>query len=164
MVAHLRCGRFRQCEAEKHMPRTIVIPVDLSQQEAGAKALGEARQYDPEGRLVLLHVVAPVPGYIAAEVPDGLVRSRREQAEETLRAFAERAGVAAGADIVIRRGHPGREILSQAEESDADLIVVASHDPGWGDFLLGSVAAFVVRHAHCSVLVVRQQPGKSAAG
>ena len=38
---------------------------------------------------------------------------------------------------------------------DADVIVIASHDPGLADYLLGSVAARVVRHAHCSVLVVR---------
>ena len=37
----------------------------------------------------------------------------------------------------------------------AAMIVIASHDPGLADYLLGSVAARVVRHAHCSVLVTR---------
>lgn len=141
------------------MPRTIVLPVDLSQQDAATSALAEARQYDPQGKLVLLHVIAPMPGYVAAELPSEITETRRERAQEAMRAFAEQAGVAADADFVVRSGHPGREILSHAEEVDADLIVVASHDPGWGDFLLGSVAAFVVRHAHCSVLVVRQRRG-----
>ena len=36
------------------------------------------------------------------------------------------------------------------------MIVIASHDPGLVDYLLGSVAARVVRHAHCSVLVTRK--------
>lgn len=141
------------------MPRTIIVPVDLSQQDAGTRALAEARQYDPKGRLVLLHVLAPVPGYVAAELPDDFLESRREQAQEALRAFADGAGVAGGADLVISSGHPGREILRRAEQAKADLIVVTSHDPGWDDFLLGSVAAFVVRHAHCSVFVVRQPNG-----
>lgn len=136
------------------MPRTIVVPVDLGQQEAGAKAMAEARQYDSQAKLILLYV-APDPGYVAAEVPDGLLESNRERAQEELRAFADRAGVARDADLIIRTGHPGREILSHAEEANADLIVVASHDPGWSDFILGSVAAFVVSHAHCSVFVVR---------
>ena len=35
------------------------------------------------------------------------------------------------------------------------MIVIASHDPGLADYLLGSTAGRVVRHAHCSVLVVR---------
>ena len=36
------------------------------------------------------------------------------------------------------------------------MIVMASHDPVLSDYLLGSVAARVVRHAHCSVLVARK--------
>jgi len=145
------------------MSRTIIVPVDLSQQAAAVRALAEARQYDPDGKLMLLHVVPPLPNYVAAELPDDIVKSRLEQVQQALRGFAQRAGVAE-ADTVIREGHPGRAILSYADEAGADLIVVASHDPGWGDFLLGSVAAFVVRHAHCSVLVVRQHPRKTAAG
>jgi universal stress protein F len=145
------------------MPRTIVVPIDLSQKDAGARALAEAARYDPEGRLVLLHVVAPVPGYVAAEIPDEVLKVQSERAQTELLGVAGRAGVAGKADVVVRRGHPGREILSCAEEIDADLIVVASHDPGWGDFLLGSVAAFVVRHARCSVLVVRQHPARPTA-
>ena len=37
----------------------------------------------------------------------------------------------------------------------ADLIIIASHKPGFQDYFLGSTAAKVVRHAPCSVLVVR---------
>ena len=48
-----------------------------------------------------------------------------------------------------------RDILDFANEAGVDLIVIASHDPGLADYLLGSVAARVVRHAHCSVFVTR---------
>ncbi len=34
-------------------------------------------------------------------------------------------------------------------------IIVASHKPNVGDYLLGTTAARVVRHATCSVFVVR---------
>ncbi len=34
-------------------------------------------------------------------------------------------------------------------------IIVASHKPNVGDYLLGTTAARVVRHAACSVFVVR---------
>jgi universal stress protein F len=145
------------------MPRTIVVPVDLSLPDTGAKAVAQAKQYDPEAKLVLLFVAAPTPGYVTANIPDDFLKARKKEAQKALSAFADRTGVTNEADLVIRTGHPGREILSYAEETNADLIVIASHDPRWGDFLLGSVAAFVVRHAHCSVLVVRAQTGKSAA-
>ena len=42
-----------------------------------------------------------------------------------------------------------------AKEKNADMIIIASHRPGLQDYFLGSTAAKVVRHATCSVLVVR---------
>ena len=47
------------------------------------------------------------------------------------------------------------EILGAAEEVEADLVVVGSHRPAMKDYLLGTNAARVVRHACCSVLVAR---------
>ncbi len=48
-----------------------------------------------------------------------------------------------------------QEILSAARKIEVDLIVMASHRPALEDYLLGPNAARVVRHADCSVLVVR---------
>jgi nucleotide-binding universal stress UspA family protein len=47
------------------------------------------------------------------------------------------------------------ELLRDAEAWGADLIVVGSHRPVMSDYLLGSNAKTIVRHAQCSVLVVR---------
>ncbi|MEP4424264.1 MAG: universal stress protein, partial [Nitratireductor sp.] len=46
-------------------------------------------------------------------------------------------------------------ILAVAKEKQADVIVIASHKPGLQDYLIGSTAARVVRHAACSVHVMR---------
>jgi len=48
------------------------------------------------------------------------------------------------------------EILRVAEEAEADLVVIGSHRPAMKDYLLGTNAARVVRHARCSVLVARE--------
>ena len=48
------------------------------------------------------------------------------------------------------------ELLREATEWRADLIVVGSHRPVMSDYLLGSNAKTIVRHAQCSVLVVRE--------
>jgi nucleotide-binding universal stress UspA family protein len=48
------------------------------------------------------------------------------------------------------------EILGVAAEAEADLVVVGSHRPAMKDYLLGTNAARVVRHARCSVLVARE--------
>ena len=50
---------------------------------------------------------------------------------------------------------PYHEILEEAGEIKADLIVMASHRPGFATYLMGSNATYVVRHARCSVLVIR---------
>ncbi|MFC6689379.1 universal stress protein [Jhaorihella thermophila] len=48
-----------------------------------------------------------------------------------------------------------REVLRVAEEAGSDLIVVGAHNPELRDYLLGSNAARIARHASCSVYVVR---------
>jgi nucleotide-binding universal stress UspA family protein len=49
-------------------------------------------------------------------------------------------------------------VLEEAKEFGADLVVMSSHDPGLRTYFIGSNAAQVVRHAHCSVMVVRARP------
>ena len=49
------------------------------------------------------------------------------------------------------------EILAAAETAGADLVVVGSHRPAMKDYLVGTNASRVVRHARCSVLVARDQ-------
>ena len=56
---------------------------------------------------------------------------------------------------VVRVGGIYHEILGEAAEWGADLIVIGSHRPVVTDYLLGSNAKTIVRHALCSVLVVR---------
>jgi nucleotide-binding universal stress UspA family protein len=54
-------------------------------------------------------------------------------------------------------GEPREEILAMAEAWPADAIVVGSHGrKGLDRVLLGSVSDGVVRHAACSVMVVRE--------
>jgi nucleotide-binding universal stress UspA family protein len=56
---------------------------------------------------------------------------------------------------VVGLGSVYNEVLNQADRIGADLIVVGSHQPSMATYLLGSNAATIVRHAKCSVLVVR---------
>jgi nucleotide-binding universal stress UspA family protein len=56
---------------------------------------------------------------------------------------------------VVVTGNTYDEILRVAEADGAALIVIGAHQPDLRDYLLGPNAARVVRHAKCSVLVVR---------
>ena len=61
-------------------------------------------------------------------------------------------------DTIVREGDPRTEIVDEATEWRADLIVVGSHGhTGLTRLLLGSVAQAVVAHAPCSVEVVRRR-------
>jgi nucleotide-binding universal stress UspA family protein len=69
-------------------------------------------------------------------------------------ALARAAGV--DATFLVWDGEPGDAIVAAADSEDADLIVVGSHGrSGVSRFFIGSVSDFVVRHAHCPVMVVR---------
>jgi universal stress protein A len=68
-------------------------------------------------------------------------------------------------DIPLRRalhaGRPGEVICWMAEDQQCDLIVMGTHGRGGlAHLLLGSVAEYVVRHAHCPVTIVRDAPAK----
>ena len=57
----------------------------------------------------------------------------------------------------VREGDPRHVVLDCAAERHADVIVLGSHGRrGIQRFLLGSVSESVVRHASCSVDVVRE--------
>jgi nucleotide-binding universal stress UspA family protein len=58
-------------------------------------------------------------------------------------------------------GDPRSALVETAKEERADLLVVGSHGrTGLTKLLLGSVAAHVVAHAPCSVLVVKPARGR----
>lgn len=71
-------------------------------------------------------------------------------AEKELRA----AGFQTEAGVV--QGDPRSVLVDEARAFGADLIVVGSHGrTGLAKLVMGSVAAYVVAHAPCSVLVVK---------
>ena len=87
----------------------------------------------------------------------------KAQAEAAVKDAVERikSGKTAGLEIttMIKSGSAREVILDEAENWDADLIVLGSHGySGWQRFLLGSVSHAVATHAHCSVEIVRQKP------
>jgi universal stress protein F len=133
----------------------IIVAVDLEHPAQARALLARATGLlDGGGEIRLVHVLENVPGYIAAELPDDLAERRRAEAAVELRAMIDPA---LELRIVhdLRRGAPAKQILRAAEDSNADLVMIASHKPGLGDYFIGSTASRVIRHAQCSVLVER---------
>ncbi len=142
------------------MFRDILLPIDFNHDSSWTKALPTAlelvRSYGAR-----LHVITVVPAYGLALVgdffPADFEHRAIESAREVLHRFtAEHVPEGVPVQHIVAHGTVYREILDAANGIGADLIVMASHRPGLGDYLLGPNAARVVRHAACSVLVVRE--------
>lgn len=133
----------------------IIVAVDLGHlEQARALFARAASLVDGGGEIRLLHVLEDVPGFVAAELPSDLEERRRAEAVVELRAMMEPSR---DLRVVheVRHGAAAGQILQAAEDSGADLIMIASHKPGLRDYFIGSTAARVIRHAQCSVLVER---------
>ena len=136
------------------MYKNIIVPIDLDMAEKGKVMLDKVKELiDEGGKVTVMNVVEDVPGLITAELPDELVPKAAHSARSNLVDMVKAAGLTA--DVQIRSGRPHHAIVSLADEIGADLILIASHGPVLQDYLLGSTAASVVRHAKCSVLVTR---------
>ena len=136
------------------MSRKIIVPVELPDEGKAAKMIEAARDLGGgDAQITLVHVVADVPTYVAAELPGGILDKLQETAKAKLADIAKSIGI--NADIEVRRGQPATVILGVAKEKSADVIIIASHHPGFSDYFLGSTAARVVRHADCSVYILR---------
>ena len=136
------------------MYKTILVPIDMAHMAEGKSNIDLAAQHAAAGaNIILLNVVEEIPTWAAVELPAGLVEKSLEVAQEGLQAAATEAGM--NVEVEVRTGHSYNTILEVAEQKDVDLIIIASHRPGLRDYFLGSTAAKVVRHANCSVLVVR---------
>jgi len=136
------------------MYNTIVVPVDLAHKDRAATMIETAKRLaDGDAKIVLTNVIEEFPAYVVSELPGQYVESAKDHAVNEMKRIAESTGF--NVEIDVRVGHPAKAILSVAESNKADAIVIASHQPGLQDYLLGSTAARVVRHAHCTVVVVR---------
>ncbi len=136
------------------MYSNILVPVDLAHGEVVARIVAVARHLaGADGAITLLTVIEPVPTYVAVEIPAGILEANRAAAKSRLDALAAREGLRAR--VVLRHGAAATEILDEAESMGADAIILGSHRPDYRDYLLGSTAARVVRHAACTVVVER---------
>lgn len=136
----------------------ILVPVDLSHDNPAHEALAVARtNLAPGGKLTLLHVIAPIPGYVAVELGASFPAHASESARNELAEVVKRETLPADTELRVEHGSASRTILDSVTSPDKQAIVMESHNPKFGDFLIGSVAAHVVKHAKCSVFVIRHR-------
>ena len=134
------------------MYNKIIVSLSLDHGIGQAAIEAARRLLNEGGKIVAVHVYEPPGSSVSTFLTEEAIASAFAAAKSRL---AERVAVTPDIEGVMLKGHSGRAITDYAEKTEADCIIVGSHKPGLRDYLLGSTAARVVRHAPCSVHVLR---------
>ena len=141
------------------MFHSIVVPVDLSEIDISQPALDRAAALTAmtNASLHLVYVRSILPVTFIEYVPPSFDEEQRSDCEVRMKGLVAKLPLADKSRVTtaVRMGSVYNEVLAEAESVKADLIVVGSHRPAMSTYLLGSNATTIVRHAPCSVLVVR---------
>jgi nucleotide-binding universal stress UspA family protein len=168
VVRHSPCSVLLARPLEGEL-RKLILGVDGSRY--AARAVEWIRQFplppDCQVRLVMVlpfledlirarMIMPPYP--VDPQEATAFAEQQRREGQEQLDQLAASLNASAiPADTEIRHGDPSLGLLDVAREQEADLIVVGSHGlDAIERFVMGTVSEKVMRHAHCSVLVVKQ--------
>ena len=142
------------------MYKDILLPIDLNEDSSWKSALPVAIEH-ARAFGTRLHVMTVVPDFgmtmVGQFFPKGFEKKAVEAANRQLHEFVD-AHIPSDIAVqhIVAEGTVYERILELAKKLKIDLIVLAAHRPELRDYLLGPNAARVVRHAACSVLVVRE--------
>ena len=147
-------------------PTKILLATDGSQEAtlAARTAVDIADNTNSELHVVYVgeeygYPIYAVPEYeYARTIQENLEQEVRKLLDAEVEQVKAAGGTVVGAHFGM--GRPDEEIVKLAEEIGAGLIVMGSRGRGGvRRSLMGSVSDSVVRHAHCPVMVVREEKG-----
>jgi len=148
-----RCGR----STTPDLWQKILVPTDFSTCAESAIHAAAALHHKSGAEIIVLHVTEPAYQGLRVQTND-LHAQMRQEAENSLKKLADEAFPnATSVRVLVKDGRPADVICKTAADEKADAIIIPTQGhSGLKHALLGSVAEKVVRHAPCSVLVVRE--------
>ncbi|MFH1101595.1 MAG: universal stress protein [Methanobacteriota archaeon] len=129
----------------------IVIPVDNSEASRIATEQGAffAKILNVELSIIS---VDETEQFMVSALLQKKIKDEKARFLSDIKKLAEENGVTASTRLTA--GDPAKEIVSHVTEND--LIIMASKEKtGYNKFLLGSVSEEVLRHAPCSVMIIK---------
>lgn len=141
------------------MFKKILLPVDLSHEEQIEKLIGIATTLagDQKAELHMLYVDQSLihrAGY--PHLDEQKYAEHRKDALKTMnKRLADLPENLSGASHC-REGTAHDQILETAAELKVDAIAMMARKPGISSYFIGSNSERVVRHAPCSVFVIRE--------
>ncbi|OLP61916.1 universal stress protein [Xaviernesmea oryzae] len=140
------------------MYKKIIVPIAMDRVPQGEATLKRALSLlDAGGEILMLNVVedlnAYAQGYMIVDFPQQMLDDSIRHAERTLDALKQKYNVPGR--VLIEVGGASGRIMELAETEKADLVIIASHQPGLSDYFIGSTASRVAAHCHSAVLIDR---------
>ncbi|TQM91857.1 MAG: universal stress protein [Roseinatronobacter sp.] len=133
----------------------ILVPVDLAHRDTLSKAVAFACNTAREHKADICFVS------VSGELPSEIARSSGEYGEK-LQEFADRKAEEYAITVTaLNLSSPDpaaevdRKLLKAIEDTGADLVVMASHQPGLMEYIFSSHGGYIAAHAKVSVFVVR---------
>lgn len=143
--------------------KSILVPFDGSPSSRKALDIGLQTAKLSGAELALLTVEEYVPHFAGAVGEVEEEKERQDQYAAHIQREAREAAKQWGmdfsrADILV--GHVAQTIVNHARSIQCDLIIIghSGRSGVWANFL-GTTVERVSRHAHCSVLIVRERSG-----
>ncbi len=145
------------------MKKHIIIAVDLSEANTGIikEALDFANQM--QAKVSLVSIISMYVDYLHSDMSllptqwEEIYDAQKKHAVKELTKIKE-ANNSLEIHIHTAIGNPKFDIISYAEETKADYIVMGTHGrTGLVHMMLGSTAEYVVRHSTIPVLIVPQK-------
>ena len=149
------------------MASKTLVPIDLADMETSTRVLAAGVDHAKQQKSSLV-VMTVVPNMVTGVDFRYAIRGEMGGSEEyDLKAIlqdtldrlneilADQLPKGMKAETIVKHGSVYEQILEAADEVKADQIVIGAHRPQLADYLLGPNTSRVVRHAKCSVNVVR---------
>lgn len=138
-----------------NMITRILCPIDFSEPSMDAFEYAHELALATKATLLVCHAFG-----LPASLDGG---DQTEPADETLKQKLLDVKSTVPLERFLHAGDPGKVICWLADDQDCDLIIMGTHGrTGLRHLVFGSVAKYVLQHAHCPVMTIRKRPVKEA--
>jgi len=139
----------------RNMITRILCPIDFSEPSMDAFEYAHELALTTKATLLICHA------FDRPATWEGIDQTEPE--DETLKQKLLDVKSTVPLERFLHAGGPGKVICWLAEDQQCDLIIMATHGrTGLRHLLFGSVAEYVLKHAHCPVMTIRKRPAKEA--
>lgn len=137
----------------------ILVPIDGSKQSYKALSHAVFIAKNNQAALTLLYVADPhndVSDFERVSLSGYIPENIKNKGYELLAKLMHEIPSEIKAEISVEVGSPAEVIVDKAKDEQYDIIVMGSRGLGKiKSFFIGSVSQYVLRYAHCPVLITR---------